>query len=102
MTFSLAKSLRYSYSRFDVSRSPTSAFVQSFRKRHRTLSALSFLAILSGIFSALAGSYIQIVSISPQVDATVNVTGTIGLGYNSISNYYTPYVAAAGVSTVMC
>jgi hypothetical protein len=82
--------------------SPAAALVESFGKRHRTVCALSFLAILSGVFSALAGSYFQIVPISQSVDAMVNVAATIGLNYPNVSNYYIPYIAAAGVSTVVC
>jgi hypothetical protein len=63
---------------------------------------LSLLAIWNGIFSALAGSYFQIVPISQPVGATVYVSATIGLDYPNISNYYALYIAAVGVSTVMC
>jgi hypothetical protein len=59
------------------------------------------MAISSGVFSSLAGSYFQIISVSQSVDAAVNVSGVVGSGYANISNIYIPFVAAAGVSAMM-
>jgi hypothetical protein len=64
------------------------------------------LTLGSGLFSSLAASYFQINLISQPANVIVNVSGRVGLGYANLgtaflSNNYTPYVAAAGVSSSM-
>jgi len=92
----------FPFSHFIASRSPTSAFLESFRKRHWIVFILSYVAIWSGVFSSLAGSYFQIISVSQQLDTAVNVTGKVGQGIGDLTNIYVPFVTAAGVSAVMC
>jgi hypothetical protein len=89
-----------SCSQFVISRSPVSALSESFKNRHTFVCIFSFLTLCSGLFSSLAASYFQIIPSSQLANVTVDVSGRVGLGYANISDYYSPYIAGAGVSVM--
>jgi len=77
--------------------SPSSVFFQSFKKRHWMIFILSFIGIWSGVFSALAGSYFQIISVL-QATEVMMISGNIQDFYNLSNTIFLPFVDAAGVS----
>lgn len=83
------------------SRSPFSAFRESFKNGHFIVCIFSLLALAAGVFSSLAASYFQIVSLPQSENVIVDVAGNVGLGYANLTNTFTPYIAAAGVSVVV-
>ena len=87
-----------SCSQFSIPRSPKSAFHEYATRRHWVITILSLIAILSGLFSALAGAYFQIVVQSVPIPVQLDVSGHIRVDYPALDNSFTPFVSAAGVS----
>lgn len=87
------------HSQLSITHSPFRALIPSFLNGHWVVFVFSLVAVWGTTLSALAGSYFEIIIIPQETNATVNISGTIGIGYNNLSNIFTPFVAAAGVST---
>jgi len=87
-----------SCSQFSIPHSPKSAFRQYVSRRHWVITILSLIAILSGLFSALAGAYFQIVPNSELITVNLNISGRVRVDYSAVPNLFVPFVSAAGVS----
>jgi hypothetical protein len=71
----------------------------SWKNHHGIVMTLAFVALIANVFSSLAGSYFQIVSVNETISVPVSLSGQIGSNYNNLPlGYYLPYSGAAGVS----
>ena len=89
-------------SQFAVPRSPFPLVLRSVKKHRWTFAVLSFIALSENLslFSSLGGAYFLIVTDpqSHQSKVDVTVSGKVGNNTANLSNIYTPFVSAAGVS----
>jgi len=79
-----------------LNQGPRRAFREYVSRRHWVITILSLIAILSGLFSSLAGAYFQIVPKSEPIPVNLNISGRVRTDYTAVNNLFVPFVSAAG------